>query len=140
MTYIIPKKDHSKLYIYEGSLLNFSIQKDMLTITINSVDYPDLPRIITKPDYLDWVTIKFKKFTYLKLDYDYNINTNSLISNLIELGEIKETDELLDYGGVIKFLGCECDLPIGFAIEIVCQEIELEILPKNFLAAGVSSL
>lgn len=134
-TYILPKEDHKWLYIFEGSLLNYAIKNNELNIVVNSVDFPKFPTGISVPNYLDWVRIKFKNFSYLKLEYDYQVASGKSILNLIELGTIKNDDELLDYGGTLKILGSEChDIPTGFTIEIVCQEIELEFLEQELFA------
>lgn len=131
-TYVIPKEDHKWLYIFEGSLLHYTIKNTELDIVVNCVDYPNLPKEIPALDYFDWVKIKFKDFSYLKLEYGYQFRKQEKqILNTLELGELKENDDLLDYGGALELLGGKYDIPTGFTIEIVCQEIELEFLSQE---------
>ena len=65
-TYTIPRKDYQFLYIYEGTLFNYTLKNDEFHIIVNCVDYPDLPQELPTPSYSDWVKIKFKQFSYLK--------------------------------------------------------------------------
>ena len=53
------------------------------------------------------------------------------IDNTLELGELKQEDEILDYGGALEVIGGRYDLPTGFSIYIVCREIELEFLDQE---------
>ncbi len=39
-TYTIPKKDYQFLYIYEGTLLNYTLKNDEFHIIVRNVDYP----------------------------------------------------------------------------------------------------
>ena len=131
-TYTIPKKDYQFLYIYEGTLLNYTLKNDEFHIIVNCVDYPDLPQEIPMPNYSDWVKIKFKQFSYLKFIYGYATKSQDKdIDNVLELGELKQDDEILDYGGTLALIGGRYDLPTGFGIYIVCQEIELEFLDQE---------
>ncbi|WP_311398435.1 hypothetical protein [Neisseria cinerea] len=131
-TYIIPKKDYQFLYIYEGTLLNYTLKNDEFHIIVNCVDYPDLPQEIPMPNYSDWVKIKFKQFSYLKFIYGYATKSQDKdIDNILELGELKQDDEILDYGGTLELIGGRCDLLTGFSIDIVCREIELEFLDQE---------
>lgn len=131
-TYIIPKKDYQFLYIYEGTLFNYTLKNDELHIIVNCVDYPDLPQEIPMPNYSDWVKIKFKQFSYLKFIYGYATKSQDKdIDNVLELGELKQDDEILDYGGTLELIGGRCDLLTGFSIDIVCREIELEFLDQE---------
>ena len=131
-TYIIPKKDYQFLYIYEGTLLNYTLKNDEFHIIVNCVDYPDLPQEIPMPNYSDWVRIKFKQFSYLKFIYGYATKSQDKdIDNILELGELKQDDEILDYGGTLELIGGRCDLLTGFSIDIVCREIELEFLDQE---------
>ena len=131
-TYTIPKKDYQFLYIYEGALLNYTLKNDEFHIIVNCVDYPDLPQEIPTPNYTDWVKIKFKQFSYLKFVYGYTTKSqDKKIKNVLELGELKQDDEILDYGGTLELIGGRYDLPTGFSIDIVCREIELEFLDQE---------
>lgn len=131
-TYIIPKKDYQFLYIFEGALLNYTLKNNEFHIIVNCVDYPDLPQEIPMPNYSDWVKIKFKQFSYLKFIYGYATkNQDKKIKNVLELGELKQDDEILDYGGALEVIGGRYDLPTGFSIYIVCREIELEFLDQE---------
>ncbi|HGG9425566.1 TPA: hypothetical protein ACLA73_001296 [Neisseria meningitidis] len=131
-TYTIPKKDYQFLYIYEGTLLNYTLKNDEFHIIVNCVDYPDLPQEIPMPNYSDWVKIKFKQFSYLKFIYGYATKSQDKdIDNILELGELKQDDEILDYGGTLELIGGRCDLLTGFSIDIVCREIELEFLDQE---------
>lgn len=131
-TYTIPKKDYQFLYIYEGTLLNYTLKNDEFHIIVNCVDYPDLPQEIPMPNYSDWVKIKFKQFSYLKFVYGYATKSQDKdIDNILELGELKQDDEILDYGGTLELIGGRCDLLTGFSIDIVCREIELEFLDQE---------
>ena len=131
-TYTIPKKDYQFLYIYEGTLLNYTLKNDEFHIIVNCVDYPDLPQEIPMPNYSDWVKIKFKQFSYLKFIYGYATKSQDKdIDNVLELGELKQDDEILDYGGTLELIGGRCDLLTGFSIDIVCREIELEFLDQE---------
>ncbi|HHR3322402.1 TPA: hypothetical protein ACS4OT_001003 [Neisseria meningitidis] len=131
-TYTIPEKDYQFLYIYEGTLLNYTLKNDEFHIIVNCVDYPDLPQEIPMPNYSDWVKIKFKQFSYLKFVYGYATkNRDKDIDNTLELGELKQDDEILDYGGALELIGGRCDLLTGFSIDIVCREIELEFLDQE---------
>lgn len=131
-TYIIPKKDYQFLYIYEGALLNYTLKNDEFDIIVNCVDYPDFPQEIPTPNYTDWVKIKFKQFSYLKFIYGYATKSqDKKIKNVLELGELKQDDEILDYGGTLELIGGRYDLPTGFSIDIVCREIELEFLDQE---------
>ena len=131
-TYTIPKKDYQFLYIYEGTLLNYTLKNNEFHIIVNCVDYPDLPQEIPMPNYSDWVKIKFKQFSYLKFIYGYATKSQDKdIDNVLELGELKQDDEILDYGGTLALIGGRYDLPTGFSIYIVCQEIELEFLDQE---------
>lgn len=131
-TYIIPKKDYQFLYIYEGTLLNYTLKNDEFHIIVNCVDYPDLPQELPTPSYSDWVKIKFKQFSYLKFIYGYATKSQDKdIDNILELGELKQDDEILDYGGTLELIGGRCDLLTGFSIYIVCREIELEFLDQE---------
>jgi len=131
-TYTIPRKDYQFLYIYEGTLLNYTLKNNEFHIIVNCVDYPDLPQEIPIPNYSDWVKIKFKQFSYLKFIYGYATKSQDKdIDNVLELGELKQDDEILDYGGTLELIGGRCDLLTGFSIDIVCQEIELEFLDQE---------
>ena len=131
-TYTIPRKDHQFLYIIEGSLLSYTLKNDEFHIIVNCVDYPDFPQEIPMPNYLDWVRIKFKQFSYLKFIYVYATKSqDKKIKNVLELGELKQDDEILDYGGTLELIGGRYDLPTGFSIDIVCREIELEFLDQE---------
>ena len=131
-TYTIPKKDYQFLYIYEGTLLNYTLKKDEFHIIVNCVDYPDLPQELPTPSYSEWVKIKFKQFSYLKFIYGYATENQDInIDNTLELGELKQEDEILDYGGALEVIGGRYNLPTGFSIYIVCQEIELEFLDQE---------
>lgn len=131
-TYTIPRKDYQFLYIFEGALLNYTLKNNELHIIVNCVDYPDLPQEIPMPNYSDWVRIKFKQFSYLKFIYGYATKSqDKKIKNVLELGELKQDDEILDYGGTLELIGGRYDLPTGFSIDIVCREIELEFLDQE---------
>ena len=131
-TYTIPRKDHQFLYIIEGSLLSYTLKNDEFHIIVNCVDYPDFPQEIPMPNYSDWVRIKFKQFSYLKFIYLYATKSqDKKIKNVLELGELKQDDEILDYGGTLELIGGRYDLPTGFSIDIVCREIELEFLDQE---------
>ena len=131
-TYTIPRKDYQFLYIYEGTLLNYTLKNDEFHIIVNCVDYPDFPQEIPTPNYSDWVKIKFKQFSYLKFRYEYATKSqDKKIKNVLELGELKQDDEILDYGGTLELIGGRYDLPTGFSIYIVCREIELEFLDQE---------
>lgn len=131
-TYTIPKKDYQFLYIYEGTLLNYTLKNDEFHIIVNCVDYPDLPQEIPMPNYSEWIKIKFKQFSYLKFIYGYATKSqDKKIKNVLELGELKQDDEILDYGGTLELIGGRYDLPTGFSIDIVCREIELEFLDQE---------
>ncbi|HEZ2028506.1 MULTISPECIES: hypothetical protein [Neisseriaceae] len=131
-TYTIPRKDYQFLYIYEGTLLNYTLKNNEFHIIVNCVDYPDLPQEIPMPNYSDWVKIKFKQFSYLKFIYGYATKSQDKdIDNVLELGELKQDDEILDYGGTLELIGGRCDLLTGFSIDIVCREIELEFLDQE---------
>ena len=131
-TYTIPRKDYQFLYIYEGTLLNYTLKNDEFHIIVNCVDYPDFPQEIPMPNYSDWVRIKFKQFSYLKFIYVYATESqDKKIKNVLELGELKQDDEILDYGGTLELIGGRYDLPTGFIIDIVCREIELEFLDQE---------
>ncbi|HEY9963938.1 TPA: hypothetical protein WD493_000923 [Neisseria meningitidis] len=96
------------------------------------MDYPDFPQEIPTPNYIDWVKIKFKQFSYLKFIYGYATKSQDKdIDNILELGELKQDDEILDYGGTLELIGGRCDLLTGFSIDIVCREIELEFLDQE---------
>ncbi|HFC8549787.1 TPA: hypothetical protein ACFRHE_001915 [Neisseria lactamica] len=131
-TYTIPRKDYQFLYIFEGALLNYTLKNDEFDIIVNCVDYPDLPQELPTPSYSDWVKIKFKQFSYLKFIYGYATKSQDInIDNTLELGELKQDDEILDYGGTLELIGGRYDLPTGFSIDIVCREIELEFLDQE---------
>ena len=131
-TYTIPRKDHQFLYIIEGSLLSYTLKNDEFHIIVQNVDYPDFPQEIPTPNYTDWVKIKFKQFSYLKFIYVYATKSqDKKIKNVLELGELKQDDEILDYGGTLELIGGRYDLPTGFSIDIVCREIELEFLDQE---------
>ena len=131
-TYTIPRKDYQSLHIIEGSLLNYTLKNDEFHIIVNCVDYPDFPQEIPMPNYSDWVRIKFKQFSYLKFIYVYATKSqDKKIKNVLELGELKQDDEILDYGGTLELIGGRYDLPTGFSIDIVCREIELEFLDQE---------
>ena len=130
--YTIPRKDHQFLYIIKGSLLSYTLKNDEFHIIVNCVDYPDLPQEIPMPNYSDWVKIKFKQFSYLKFIYVYATKSqDKKIKNVLELGELKQDDEILDYGGALALIGRRYNLPTGFSIYIVCREIELEFLDQE---------
>ena len=131
-TYTIPRKYYQSLHIIEGSLLNYTLKNDEFHIIVNCVDYPDFPQEIPTPNYTDWVKIKFKQFSYLKFIYGYATkNQDKNIKNVLELGELKQDDEILDYGGALEVIGRRYDLPTGFSIYIVCWEVELEFLDQE---------
>ncbi|HFC6370206.1 TPA: hypothetical protein ACFNM3_001630 [Neisseria lactamica] len=131
-TYTIPRKDYQFLYIFEGALLNYTLKNNEFHIIVNCVDYPDLPQEIPMPNYSEWIKIKFKQFSYLKFIYGYATKSqDKKIKNVLELGELKQDDEILDYGGTLELIGGRYDLPTGFSIDIVCREIELEFLDQE---------
>ena len=135
-TYTIPRKDYQFLYIYEGTLLNYTLKNDEFHIIVNCVDYPDFPQEIPTPNYSDWVKIKFKQFSYLKFRYEYATKSqDKKIKNVLELGKLKQDDEIWDYGGTLELIGGRYDLPTGFSIDIVCREIELEFLDQESFRA-----
>ena len=135
-TYTIPRKDYQSLHIIEGSLLNYTLKNDEFHIIVNCVDYPDFPQEIPMPNYSDWVKIKFKQFSYLKFIYGYATENQDInIDNTLELGELKQDDEIWDYGGTLELIGGRYDLPTGFIIDIVCREIELEFLDQESFRA-----
>lgn len=123
-TYIIPKEHHKDLYIFEGGLRNFYISTDQLNIVVSSVEYPDLPKNIKTPNYLDEVKIKFRGISYLNFELGYGYHGSQ--DGLVKIGEITEGDELLDYSGGLYPIGKEFDIPTNFNIEVICQDIELE--------------
>ncbi|WP_118778361.1 hypothetical protein [Neisseria lactamica] len=130
--YTIPRKDHQFLYIIEGSLLSYTLKNNEFHIIVNCVDYPDLPQEIPMPNYSDWVKIKFKQFSYLKFIYGYATKSQDKdIDNVLELGELKQDDEIVDYGGTLALIGRRYNLPTAFSIDIVCREIELEFLDQE---------
>ena len=130
--YTIPRKYYQSLHIIEGSLLSYTLKNDEFHIIVNCVDYPDFPQEIPMPNYSDWVRIKFKQFSYLKFIYVYATKSqDKKIKNVLELGELKQDDEILDYGGTLELIGGRYDLPTGFSIDIVCREIELEFLDQE---------
>ncbi|WP_063226705.1 hypothetical protein, partial [Psychrobacter phenylpyruvicus] len=98
--YVIPKKFHQNLYIFEGGLQHYHIYNKSLTIITNLVDYYEPSIDIRLPDYMDTVKIFFKNFRYLKLNTSYVIESDHY-NNIIELGEYRDGNELLDYGGVL---------------------------------------
>ena len=131
-TYTIPRKDYQFLHIIEGSLLNYTLKNDEFHIIVKNVNYPDFPQENPMPNYSDWVKIKFKQFSYLKFRYEYATkNQDKKITNVLELGELKQDDEIWDYGGTLELIGGRYDLPTGFIIDIVCREIELEFLDQE---------
>lgn len=131
-TYTIPRKDYQFLYIFEGALLNYTLKNNEFHIIVKNVNYPDFPQEIPMPNYSDWVKIKFKQFSYLKFIYGYATKSqDKKIKNVLELGELKQDDEILDYGGTLELIGGRYDLPTGFSIDIVCREIELEFLDQE---------
>ena len=131
-TYTIPRKDHQFLYIIEGSLLSYTLKNDEFHIIVQNVNYPDFPQEIPMPNYSYWVKIKFKQFSYLKFIYGYATENQDInIDNTLELGELKQDDEILDYGGTLALIGGRYDLPTSFSIDIVCREIELEFLDQE---------
>ena len=131
-TYTIPRKDYQFLYIYEGTLLNYTLKNNEFHIIVNCVDYPDLPQEIPMPNYSEKKKIKFKQFSYLKFIYGYATKSQDKdIDNVLELAELKQDDEILDYGGTLEVIGGRCDLLTGFSIDIVCREIELEFLDQE---------
>ena len=131
-TYTIPRKYYQSLHIIEGSLLNYTLKNDEFHIIVQDVDYPDFPQEIPTPNYSEWAKIKFKQFSYLKFIYGYATENQDInIDNTLELGELKQDDEILDYGGTLALIGGRYDLPTGFGIYIVCQEIELEFLDQE---------
>lgn len=123
--YLIPRKYHQDLYIFEGHLYDFSIVNDQLNIIINGVEYPSLPEEIITPDYLDKVKISFKGFSYLK--FDICIESPGNLQSSFKFGEVKDSENLLDYSGGWGEFG-DFDVPSGFFIEIICQDIELEFM------------
>lgn len=130
--YTIPRKDHQSLHIIEGSLLNYTLKNDEFHIIVKNVNYPDFPQEIPTPNYTDWVKIKFKQFSYLKFVYGYATkNQDKGIDNVLELGELKQDDEIVDYGGTLALIGRRYNLPTAFSIDIVCREIELEFLDQE---------
>ena len=130
--YTIPRKYYQSLHIIEGSLLSYTLKNDEFHIIVNCVDYPDFPQEISTPNYTDWVKIKFNQFSYLKFIYGYATKSQDKnIKNVLELGELKQDDEILDYGGTLEVIGGRYDLPTGFSIYIVCREIELEFLDQE---------
>ena len=130
--YTIPRKYYQSLHIIEGSLLSYTLKNDEFHIIVNCVDYPDFPQEIPTPNYTDWVKIKFNQFSYLKFIYGYATKSQDKnIKNVLELGELKQDDEILDYGGTLELIGGRYDLPTGFIIDIVCREIELEFLDQE---------
>ena len=131
-TYTIPRKYYQSLHIIEGFLLNYTLKNDEFHIIVKNVNYPDFPQEIPMPNYSEWVKIKFKQFSYLKFIYGYATeNQDKDIDNTLELGELKQDDEILDYGGTLELIGGRYDLPTGFSIDIVCREIELEFLDQE---------
>ncbi|SUD90625.1 hypothetical protein [Psychrobacter phenylpyruvicus] len=122
--YVIPKKFHQNLYIFEGGLQHYHIYNKSLTIITNLVDYYEPSIDIRLPDYMDTVKIFFKNFRYLKLNTSYVIESDHY-NNIIELGEYRDGNELLDYGGVLYWLG-SLDVPTSWILEVVCEDIELE--------------
>ena len=135
-TYTIPRKDHQSLHIIEGSLLNYTLKNDEFHIIVKNVNYPDFPQEIPMPNYSYWVKIKFKQFSYLKFVYGYATkNQDKGIDNVLELGELKQDDEIVDYGGTLALIGRRYNLPTGFSIYIVCREIELEFLEQESFRA-----
>ncbi|OHP61881.1 hypothetical protein [Neisseria sp. HMSC061H08] len=130
-TYTIPRKDYQFLHIIEGSLLNYTLKNDEFHIIVKNVNYPDFPQENPMLNYSDWVKIKFKQFSYLKFRYEYATKSqDKKIKNVLELGKLKQDDEIWDYGGTLELIGGRYDLPTGFSIDIVCREIELEFLDQ----------
>jgi len=131
-TYLIPREYYQFLHIIEGSLLGYTLKNDEFHIIVKNVDYPDFPQEIPTPNYSDWVKIKFKQFSYLKFRYEYATKSqDKKIKNVLELGKLKQDDEIWDYGGTLELIGGRYDLPTGFSIYIVCREIELEFLDQE---------
>ncbi|WP_070824024.1 hypothetical protein, partial [Neisseria sp. HMSC064F03] len=132
----IPRKDYQFLHIIEGSLLNYTLKNDEFHIIVKNVNYPDFPQENPMLNYSDWVKIKFKQFSYLKFRYEYATKSqDKKIKNVLELGKLKQDDEIWDYGGTLELIGGRYDLPTGFSIDIVCREIELEFLDQESFRA-----
>jgi len=122
--YVIPKEFHQNLYIFEGGLRHYHISNGSLTIITNLVEYYEPSININLPDYINTIKIHFKGFKYLKFNTSYMIDSENY-TDIIELGEYMDSDELLDYGGVLYWIG-SLDVPTSWALEIVCEDIELE--------------
>ncbi|OHQ19024.1 hypothetical protein HMPREF2557_02180 [Neisseria sp. HMSC064F03] len=132
----MPRKDYQFLHIIEGSLLNYTLKNDEFHIIVKNVNYPDFPQENPMLNYSDWVKIKFKQFSYLKFRYEYATKSqDKKIKNVLELGKLKQDDEIWDYGGTLELIGGRYDLPTGFSIDIVCREIELEFLDQESFRA-----
>ncbi|OBX77153.1 hypothetical protein [Faucicola atlantae] len=125
--YQIPKENFQELYIFEGGLFHYDLTNIDFSIIVNCVDYPSMPENINTPDYLDCVKISFKNYTYLRFVKSYDIGEKSY-ENSIELGEITCKDNLLDYGGSLQPVATSFGIPTNFTIEIICDNIELEII------------
>lgn len=125
--YRIPKENFQELYIFEGGLYHYHLTDIDFSIIVNCVDYPSMLENISIPDYLDCVKISFKDYTYLKFVKSYDIGGKSYVDS-IELGEITCKDNLLDYGGSLQPIATSFGIPTNFNIEIICDNIELEII------------
>lgn len=119
--YRIPKENFNDLYIFEGGLYHYNLTNKDFMIIVNCVDCHPIVK-----NYFDDVKIIFKDYTYLRFVKSYDIGEKSY-EDVIELGEITDKDSLLDYGGSLKPIA-SFEIPTSFIIEIVCENIELEII------------
>ena len=120
--YQIPKENFKDSYIFEGGLYHYNLTNKDFSIIVNCVDYHPIVQ-----NYFDDVKISFKDYTYLKFVKSYRLGEKSY-KDIIELGEITDRDNLLDYGGGLHPIAIGFDIPTSFIIEIICENIELEII------------
>lgn len=120
--YRIPKENFKDLYIFEGGLHHYNLTNKDFSIIVNCVDCHPIVQ-----NYFDDVKISFKDYTYLKFVKSYDIGEKSY-KDIIELGEITDRDDLLDYGGGLSPIATSFGIPTSFSIEIICENVELEII------------
>ena len=118
---LIERSKHNEIYIFEGNMRTFSLKEDLFCLHMSSgVEYFDtIVEDENIPGYYDESKIFFLGITYLKLDFF------GPMESIIEIGNIKENDVVLDYGGGWGDFSTY-QIPTGFSLDIVCKDIELE--------------
>ncbi|AIL33215.1 hypothetical protein [Basilea psittacipulmonis] len=130
------KEEWERLHGNDDELLVYFLDNDELQIIMKPANHRKILKETNASQDKEWVKIKFKKLSYLKLKYSYGRYADEVIFDVLERGEIKENDEVKYYSGVMDVLNQRYDVPTYFFLALVCESIEASSIPQNLSEIG----